>query len=68
MSLAFFFGRNPFQLALGCWKVSIPSQVLVFEADDEVMMQRMLERGKTSGREDDNVETFKKRFRTWYRH
>ncbi|KAI9566547.1 adenylate kinase-domain-containing protein [Boletus coccyginus] len=41
-----------------------PSQVLVFEADEEVMIKRILERGKTSGREDDNVETLKKRFQT----
>lgn len=27
------------------------------------MLQRLLERGKTSGREDDNVESIKKRFR-----
>jgi UMP-CMP kinase len=44
--------------------VCIPSQVLVFEADQEVMMQRILERGKTSGREDDNIKSLKKRFQT----
>ncbi|KAF9228053.1 UMP-CMP kinase [Gyrodon lividus] len=44
--------------------VCIPSQILVFEADQEAMMQRILERGKTSGREDDNLETLKKRFQT----
>ncbi|KIJ20836.1 hypothetical protein PAXINDRAFT_160301 [Paxillus involutus ATCC 200175] len=44
--------------------VCIPSQVLVFEADEEVMIQRILERGKTSGRDDDNIETLKKRFQT----
>ncbi len=27
------------------------------------MLQRLMERGKTSGREDDNVESIKKRFR-----
>jgi UMP-CMP kinase len=27
-----------------------------------VMLERLLERGKTSGREDDNVESIKKRF------
>lgn len=27
------------------------------------MLGRLLERGKTSGREDDNVESIKKRFR-----
>lgn len=44
-------------------KVCFPSQVLVFEADEEVMIRRILERGKTSGREDDNIESLKKRFR-----
>lgn len=29
------------------------------------MLERLLERGKTSGREDDNVESIKKRFRTF---
>jgi len=42
--------------------VCSPSQVLVFEADQDVMIQRILERGKTSGREDDNIKSLKKRF------
>jgi UMP-CMP kinase len=29
------------------------------------MLERLLERGKTSGREDDNVESIKKRFSEW---
>ena len=29
------------------------------------MLNRLLERGKTSGREDDNVESIKKRFHTY---
>lgn len=29
------------------------------------MLERLLERGKTSGREDDNAESIKKRFRTY---
>ena len=29
------------------------------------MLGRLLERGKTSGREDDNIESIKKRFRTY---
>ena len=43
-------------------KVCPPSLVLDFEADREVMIQRILERGKTSGREDDNIESLNKRF------
>lgn len=32
------------------------------------MLERLLERGKTSGREDDNAESIKKRFRASRRH
>jgi len=43
------------------------SLVLFFTTTEEVMLKRLLERGKTSGREDDNVESIKKRFST-YQH
>jgi len=36
--------------------------VLVFDCPEEVMLQRLLKRGETSGRTDDNVESIKKRF------
>jgi len=39
--------------------------VLFFDTTEEVMLQRLLERGKTSGREDDNAESITKRFRTF---
>jgi len=39
--------------------------VLFFSTTEEVMLKRLLERGKTSGREDDNEESIKKRFRTY---
>lgn len=38
---------------------------LFFECPEEIMEQRILERGKTSGRADDDVEVIKKRFRTF---
>ncbi|KAL0947228.1 hypothetical protein HGRIS_013345 [Hohenbuehelia grisea] len=41
------------------------SLVLFYATTEEVMLGRLLERGKTSGREDDNVESIKKRFRTY---
>eukprot|EP00118_Oscarella_pearsei_P003891 m.16183 g.16183 ORF g.16183 m.16183 type:complete len:962 (+) comp26771_c0_seq3:595-3480(+) len=41
------------------------SMVLCYECSEEVMTQRLLERGKTSGRTDDNEETIKKRFHTF---
>lgn len=36
--------------------------VLFFSATEEVMLERLEERGKTSGREDDNKESIVKRF------
>lgn len=37
--------------------------VLFYDCPEEVMEARLLERGKTSGRSDDNIETIKKRFK-----
>jgi broad-specificity NMP kinase len=42
--------------------------VLVLQAPEEVMMARLLERGRTSGRLDDNVESIKKRYIHRYTH
>ena len=39
------------------------SKVLFFDTEEEVMLERLLERGKTSGRADDNTESIMKRFR-----
>ena len=39
--------------------------VLFLSAPEDTMLGRLLERGKTSGRSDDNVESIKKRFRTF---
>jgi UMP-CMP kinase len=40
--------------------------VIFFQTTEEVMLKRLLKRGETSGREDDNVESIKKRFRMTY--
>jgi len=45
--------------------VCLSSVVIYFSTTEEVMLKRLLERAKTSGREDDNVESIKKRFRTY---
>ncbi|XP_021354678.1 adenylate kinase isoenzyme 5-like isoform X3 [Mizuhopecten yessoensis] len=42
------------------------TSVVYFEVPDEVMTERLLERGKTSGRVDDNEETIKKRLETFH--
>lgn len=43
------------------------TKVVYFEVKDETMVQRLLERGKTSGRADDNEETIKKRVETFHK-
>ena len=39
--------------------------MLVFECSEEVMVGRLVERGKTSRRVDDNEETTRKRLNTY---
>ena len=39
--------------------------ILFFDADETTMINRILERSKTSGRNDDNIESLKKRFVTF---
>jgi len=39
--------------------------VLFYDCPESVMEKRLLERGKTSGRADDNAESIRKRFRTF---
>lgn len=44
-----------------------PANLIIYlEADDSVMVQRLLGRAKTSGRSDDNEETIKKRLQTFH--
>ncbi|KAK5108084.1 bifunctional uridylate/adenylate kinase [Meristemomyces frigidus] len=44
----------------------VPSKfTLFFDCPEETMRERLLNRGKTSGRADDNEESIKKRFRTF---
>jgi UMP-CMP kinase len=39
--------------------------ILFLDANEETMIARILERSKTSGRNDDNIESLKKRFATF---
>lgn len=45
-------------------KVEVPF-ILHLVCSEEVMLSRLLKRGETSGRSDDNIESIKKRFRTY---
>lgn len=44
------------------------STILYFECSDEEMIRRLVGRGKTSGRVDDNEETIKLRLATFHKH
>ena len=43
------------------------SVMIDLEVPDELLVERLLNRGKTSGRDDDNEETIKKRLEVYYR-
>jgi UMP-CMP kinase len=47
-----------------CGKSVIIEKMIVFECSETVMTKRLLHRGKTSGRVDDNEHTIKKRLNT----
>ncbi|KAF4578676.1 UMP-CMP kinase [Pleurotus pulmonarius] len=59
------FPRKMDQAAKFDDEVCPSSLVLFFSTTEDVMLERLLERGKTSGREDDNAESIKKRFQTY---
>ncbi|OAD66308.1 hypothetical protein PHYBLDRAFT_25385, partial [Phycomyces blakesleeanus NRRL 1555(-)] len=47
-------------------EVVVPSKmVLYFECPEEVMLKRLMKRGESSGRVDDNIESIQKRFRVF---
>jgi adenylate kinase family enzyme len=48
-------------------QVKAPSLILYLHAPQNVLLNRLLNRGETSGRADDNAETIKKRFNTFKR-
>src|ERR1700742_4758017 len=45
--------------------VCVSKFTLFFDCPEEVLEERLLNRGKTSGRSDDNAESIKKRFKTF---
>ena len=61
-TLYFFQGQEFEKEILPC------SQILYFDVSDETMTERLLGRGKTSGRADDNIDTIKLRLDTFHKH
>lgn len=47
-------------------QIGQPTLLLYVDAGADTMTQRLLKRGETSGRVDDNEETIKKRLETYY--
>ncbi|KAI0317749.1 UMP-CMP kinase [Amylostereum chailletii] len=45
--------------------VCVSAVTIFFSTTEELMLKRLLKRGETSGREDDNIESIKKRFVTY---
>ena len=60
--ILFFQGQEFEKEILPC------SQILYFNVSDETMTARLLNRGKTSGRADDNEATIKLRLDTFHKH
>jgi UMP-CMP kinase len=57
---------------LHCWEsemdaknITIVEFLLFLDCPNEIVVERLLERGKTSGRNDDNLETIQKRLQTY---
>jgi len=54
-----------------CWQAEMPPElvntrfVLFMDCPEDVMLQRLMKRGETSGRVDDNIESIRKRFVTF---
>lgn len=48
-------------------KIGAPSLLLYIDAKAETMVKRLMKRGETSGRADDNEETIKKRLDLYYK-
>ena len=61
--------NNSFLRAKNCLGLQIgkPCLLLYVDAKSETMVKRLLKRGETSGRSDDNEETIKKRLDLYYK-
>lgn len=61
------FPRNQDNVTV--WEEQMPSHqvkcILFFDCPEEVLVGRLLERGQTSGRNDDNLDVIRKRFHTF---
>lgn len=47
-------------------EIAPATRVVYFEVSEDTLVKRLLKRAQTSGRADDNLETIKKRLKTFY--
>lgn len=47
------------------FQIQPSKQAIFFEVSEETLVKRLLKRAETSGRADDNIETIKKRLKTF---
>lgn len=59
------YPRQKEQAVLFEKQISPATAIIYFQATDQILTERMLGRGKTSGRSDDNPATIKKRLETF---
>ena len=46
-------------------QICLSTLVIFYDTTEDILTDRLIERGKTSGREDDNIESIRKRLRTY---
>jgi len=59
------FPRNMVQAKLFDDEICLSTLVIFYDTTEDILTDRLIERGKTSGREDDNIESIRKRLRTY---
>jgi len=59
------FPRNMVQAELFDNEICLSTLVIFYDTTEDILTDRLIERGKTSGREDDNIESIRKRLRTY---
>jgi len=61
------FPRSEEQAHLFKSRIGSCSRIIVLSASDEIMVERLLSRGRTSGRSDDNEKVIRRRLETFHR-
>jgi len=60
------YPRDVEQGELFCKQIGSPQMIIYLDCPDDILMERLLKRGQTSGRVDDNEETIRSRLKTFH--